>query len=123
MDFRALLRNRLDQNGWEVATIDDDTDWWVDQHWEVRSTRQANGLTLFLNLMVDRQHEGTHKSNAVWSITASTRLPAGRTDTTGQVAAMAMQKGRLDRNLNVFIGELNDYRNDRHRSQQAKHSG
>src|SRR5215813_3551693 len=61
MDFRALLRNRLDQNGWEVATIDDDTDWWVDQHWEVRSTRQANGLTLFLNLLVDPQHEGTQQ--------------------------------------------------------------
>jgi hypothetical protein len=111
MDFRTLLRDRLDRDGWEVMAIDDDTDWWVDQHWEIRSTRQANGLTLFLNFMVDPQHEGTHKSNAVWSITASTRLPAGRTDTTGQVAAMVKQKGRLARNLNAFIGELNAYRN------------
>ena len=111
IDFRTLLRDRLDHDGWEVTAIGDDTDWWVDQHWEIRSTRQAYGLTLFLNFMVDPQHERMHKSNAVWSITASTRRPAGRTDTAGEVAAMVLQKGRLARNLNGFIGELNAYRN------------
>jgi len=112
-DFCTLLRGRLDHDGWEIATIDDDTDWWIDQHWEIRSTRQAYGLTLFLNFMVDPMYEGRDKSSAVWEITASTRRPTERLDTTGQVAEMAMQKGRLARNLNGFIGELNAYRNSR----------
>jgi len=112
-DFCTLLRGRLDHDGWEIATIDDDTDWWIDQHWEIRSTRQAYGLTLFLNFMVDPMYEGRDKSSAVWEITASTHRPTERGDTTGQVAEMAMQKGRLARNLNGFIGELNAYRNSR----------
>ena len=118
-DFRTLLRGRLDDDGWEVAAIDDDTDWWVDQHWKIRSTRAANGLTLFLNFMVDPLYEGADKRSAVWSITASTCLPTGRTDRHSEVATLVLQKGRLIRNLGEFICQLNAYRNSRHRSQDV----
>jgi hypothetical protein len=118
-DFRTLLRGRLDHDGWEVAAIDDDTDWWVDQHWKIKSTRQANGLTLFLNFMVDPMYEGADKSGAVWSITASTCLPSGRTDTKNQIAEMVLQTGRLIPNLNEFICQLNTYRDSHHRSQHV----
>jgi hypothetical protein len=116
MDFRTLLRGRLDRDGWEVAAIDDDTDWWVDQHWEIRSMRQAHGLTIFLNFMVDPMYEGADKSSAVWSITASTCLPTGSTDRKDEVATMVLQKGRLNRNLSEFVCRLNTYRDDRHRA-------
>jgi hypothetical protein len=119
MDFRTLLRGRLDDDGWKVAAIDNDTDWWVDQHWKIRSTRAANGLTLFLNFMVDPLYEGADKRSAVWSITASTSLPTGRTDTKSEVATLVLQKGRLIRNLGEFICQLNAYRNSRHRSQNV----
>jgi len=33
----------------ETQVTSDNTDWWVDQHWKIRSTRAANGLPLFLN--------------------------------------------------------------------------
>ncbi|MPZ39066.1 MAG: hypothetical protein GEU95_13610 [Rhizobiales bacterium] len=119
MDFRTLLRDRLDHDGWEVAAIDDDTDWWVDQHWRIRSVRQANGLTLFVNFMVDPQYEEADKSSAVWSITASTCLPSGRTDTKSEVAAMVLKKGRLIPNLSGFVCQLNAYRDSRHRPQNV----
>jgi hypothetical protein len=119
MDFRTLLHGRLDKDGWEVAAIDDDTDWWVDQHWEIRSTRQAYGLTLFLNFMVDPMYDGADKSSAVWSITASTCLPAGSKDKKDEITAMVLQKGRLNRNLSEFVRQLNAYRDNRHRSQNV----
>jgi hypothetical protein len=44
--------------------------------------------------------------NAVWSITASTRQPAGWTDTKSEVATLVLEKGRLIRNLREFICQL-----------------
>lgn len=50
---RDQILARLADSGWERTGIDDDTDWWVDEHWTIRSVRQEYGLTLVMSFLVD----------------------------------------------------------------------
>ena len=111
---RDQILARLADNGWERTGIDDDTDWWVDEHWTIRSVRQEYGLTLVMSFLVDPQYEGHDKSSAVWMITAATQYPENRLDEQVKVADLDLQKGRLGRNLAKFIEEIDRYRNSEH---------
>lgn len=57
---REKLLELLPRHGWEVTSIDHDwsnsgSDWFVDELWEVESTRSPRGLKLWVTFVVDPQ--------------------------------------------------------------------
>jgi len=110
---RDQILARLSDSGWERTCIDNDTDWWVDEHWTIRSIRQEFGLMLIVSFLVDPMYEGRDKSTAIWLITAGTQQPSDRLDDKNNVAKLYMQKGRFNEKLIAFVEEINDYRNSR----------
>jgi hypothetical protein len=70
--IRQHLLKALETNGWEVTEIDEQTEWYSEECWHVRSVWQANGLPVFLNFLVWGEHISDEKGKPVWTITAST---------------------------------------------------
>jgi hypothetical protein len=114
MNTRDQILARLSLSGWERTGIDDDTDWWVDEHWTIRSVRQNFGLTLVISFLVDPMYEGNNKGPAVWQIVAGTRVPVDRFDSEKQIAELTMMKGRFDKNLKAFVATIDHFRDGPH---------
>jgi hypothetical protein len=108
--WRNQLLAWLSDSGWERTAIDDDTDWWVDEHWTISSVRQNYGLVLILNFLVFPYSEGAERSTTVWLVTATTRKPAGRDDDTGLIAEAHLQKGHFNENLKTMVEAINRFR-------------
>ncbi|MCG7563099.1 hypothetical protein [Pseudoalteromonas sp. McH1-42] len=107
--YKEMLFSKLVQSGWEIIHESDNTEWWLESSWKIRSIKQNYGLECFILFLVDPQYEGNDKSSAVWAIEAFKNLPSARPLNTG-VAAMNMIKGQFDVKLSVFVNELNEYR-------------
>lgn len=72
-------------------------------------------MNLTINFLIDPLYEGSNKSAAVWTITASTQRPIDRLDSQNNVAELFMQKGRFEEKLIAFIEDINRHR-DRKKS-------
>jgi hypothetical protein len=110
--YKQLLLKALDDDGWELESRDDDTEWWADEHWLIRSTRQNWGLELTLSFLVDPQYEGHEKEKAVWAIAANSGTPLGRLAAEKAVALMPMTRGKFDERLRAFVHSLNRHRSE-----------
>jgi hypothetical protein len=51
--FKRQLLGLLSESGWELVSRDDDTNWWVEEHWLVRSVRENWGQELVLSFLVE----------------------------------------------------------------------
>jgi hypothetical protein len=76
--FKQQLLDLLRDHGWELVSRDGDTDWWVEEHWLVRSVRENWGAKLVLSFLVDPHYNGPKKSRAIWMIGATTEMPQDR---------------------------------------------
>jgi hypothetical protein len=76
--FKQQLLDLLRDHGWELVSRDGDTDWWVEEHWLVRSVRENWGAELVLSFLVDPHYNGPKKSRAIWMIGATTEMPQDR---------------------------------------------
>jgi len=75
---RQKVAERLDLDGWEVASIIDPDllDWWVDEMWKVKSVWSPKGAVVYISFLVDPQHEGTRKKGqSIWGIGCSKKFP------------------------------------------------
>ena len=109
--YKQLLLNKLYDAGWELATQDTDTDWWLEEIWSIKSVRQNWGYELFILFLVDPLYEGNNKSQAVWAVTATTELPPDRITAENGVALMDLVKGKFDQKLSKFAELVNQHRN------------
>ncbi len=110
-NYRDQIRNSLSQSGWEIISIDDKTDWWVDEHWTISSTSQEFGYSLVISFLVDPLYEGHDKSSAICEIVICKTRPPDRLDNESRVAELDMQKGHFATKLDSFIHEINQHRN------------
>lgn len=109
---RDQLRDRLSDAGWQVEAIDRDTEWWAAEHWRISSNRQAYGLEVFINFLVEPMFTGTNKDEGVWSISATSELPESTNQNGGELLISEMSiKNGFSVNLPAFIDALNDHRN------------
>jgi hypothetical protein len=109
--YQVALRRALRENGWDVVAIEDDTEWWADQQWVIRSTKQCYGSEFVITFMVDPMFEGADKSRAVWLIVASVDRPIDRQCDGDCVAELYLQKGHYAQNLRVFLNAIDSWRN------------
>jgi hypothetical protein len=110
--YKELLRQKLLSTGWELIEQDDDTDWWLDEAWRLRSTQQHWGEEVYILFLVDPQYEGQKKSTAVWAIMAANGIPAERPIGNEGITEMNLQKGKFNQKLEDFVSNINEYRNN-----------
>ena len=111
--YKELLLKKLSDSGWELFEKDDETDWWVESVWKIRSIKQNYGKVIFVLFLVDPQYDGTNKSSAVWAVGAFEKLPLDRPLEDG-ISIMDMVKGKFDEKLAQFVTEINRYRDEAH---------
>jgi hypothetical protein len=110
--YKELLLKKLSASGWELIEQDDNTDWWLDEAWRVKSTAQHWGEEIYILFLVDPQYDGTKKDTAVWAVMAVKKVPNQRPTGDQGIVEMDLQKGKLDQKLEAFIQGINAYRND-----------
>ena len=89
----------------------DDTDWWLEETWKIKSINQAYGLELYILFLVDPQYDGSNKSQAVWAVSAVEEMPNHRPIDNEEIVQMDMQKGKFDQKLETFVLGINEFRN------------
>ncbi len=110
--YKGLLLKTLSASGWELTQQNDDTDWWLDEAWRVRSTQQHWGEEIYILFLVDPQYEGTKKDTAVWAVMATKELPNERPIGNEGIITMGLQKGKFDQKMQGFVQAINDYRSN-----------
>ena len=91
----------------------DDTDWWLEETWKIKSLNQAYGLELYILFLVDPQYDGSNKSQAVWAVSAVDQMPNIRPIEHEEIILIDLQKGKLDQKLEKFILGINEFRNQK----------
>jgi hypothetical protein len=84
----------------------------LDEAWRVKSAQQQWGKEIFILFLVDRQHEGTKKDTAEWTVTAVKAVPKERPTGNQGIIEMDLQKEKLDQKLEAFVRGINEYRNN-----------
>lgn len=109
--YKEQLLAGLTSRGWERVEIDEEgTDWWADEHWRIRSIREAWGLDIVLTFLVDPNFVGPRKKGqAICAIGASADTPCDRLDVLKDIE-LCMYKRRFDEKLESFLGQLDEYR-------------
>lgn len=73
---RTELLTLLLEQGWRVARIEEDLDWWADEMWQLESVWSPVGSRAYVTFLVDPQFEGARKKgDAVWAVMASLFKP------------------------------------------------
>lgn len=109
--YKELLRDKLFDSGWELMRKDDDTDWWLESYWEVKSVKQNYGKLIYVLFLVDPQYDGENKEGAIWAISAFEKVPLERPSQDG-IASTYLVKGKLNECLSIFVNQINSYRNN-----------
>ena len=110
--YKELLLSKLSVSGWELTEQDDDTDWWLEEIWRIRSVQQNWGAEVCILFLVDPQYEGRKKSQAVWAVMAANEVPAERPIGDEGIVLMDLMKGKFDQKLADFVRGINEYRNN-----------
>ena len=98
------LEEMLEQKGWSVTALGEDSEWWVDERWQVQSS-WSPAVTIHLTFLVDPQHDGPRpKGAAVWAVSVSTTPPATR----AEVEQTFVLRERHLEEIVRFAGELRD---------------
>lgn len=108
--FKQMLLKLLSERGWELISRDSDTDWWVEEHWLIRSVRENWGQELILSFLVDPQYDGHIKRQAIWAIGATEEVPQNRLSAERGIARMRLVKGQFRENLAAFVDRLGEHR-------------
>jgi hypothetical protein len=109
--YKELLLQKLSTTGWELIEQDDDTDWWLDETWRIKSIQQGWGEEIYILFLVDPQYEGTKKDTAVWAVMAVNEVPTERPIGNQGIIEMDLVKGKFDQKLEGFVQGINEYRN------------
>jgi len=110
--YKELLLKKLADSGWKLTEQDNDTDWWLEEAWKIKSIQQKWGEEIYILFLVDPQYEGTKKSQAVWAVMAVKEVPEDRPLSDEGIFEMDLQKGKFDQKLEEFVQGINVYRNN-----------
>ncbi len=110
--YKELLLEKLSLSGWELVEINDNTDWWLEEYWQVKSNQQNWGTQIFVLFLVDPMFEGTKKSQAIWAVMATENIPKQRPLGTEGIVLMDLVKGKFDSKLEEFTTIINQYRDN-----------
>jgi hypothetical protein len=105
-----MLLDLLSDRGWELVSRDGDTDWWVEEHWLIRSARESWGQELTLSFLVAPDYEGHIKSRAIWAIGATVEKPEVRFAVERGIAFTPLVKGQFKKCLRSLVGQLDEHR-------------
>lgn len=108
--YKELLLAKLIDTGWELVYQDDDTEWWLEEYWTIKSVHQNWGYEILILFLVDPMYEGNDKSQAVWAVGAATNLPINRPIYSECFIEMDLQKGKFDVKLSKFVVGINEHR-------------
>lgn len=105
-----FLIDFLEMKGWEITDVQtENLEWWADEIWKLRSRWSPEGVSAFLTLLVDPQHDGNRKKGQfVWGVGCSSEYPTSRTEAQ-QVGSISMG-GTFRREIEVFIGKVESLR-------------
>lgn len=109
--YKELLLKKLAGSGWGLVSQDDDTDWWLEESWKIKSIQQNWGEEIYILFLVDPQYEGAIKSQAVWAVMAVNEVPTERPLGDEGIIQMDLMKGKFDQKLQEFVEGINEYRN------------
>lgn len=110
--YKQEILNRLAETGWELVSTDDPGDWWLEEFWVVRSTKQNWGTELYLYFLVDPQYDGNNKGSAVWTVEAFSAQLTERPVGNQSISELYLQKGKFKENIGAFLDGINSYRNN-----------
>ncbi len=101
--YKKHLLKKLTDKGWELISQDDNTEWWVEELWTMKSIKQNYGFTVVIGFLVDLQYDGIDKRSAVDSICACLKEPKTYTEAR-QGLIMYLTRGKF----NVIDQLVND---------------
>ena len=110
--YKEWLLTKLTTSGWELIEQDADTDWWLEEFWRIKSTKQNWDKELNILCLVDPQFVGNNKRQAVWAIMAMKGIPSERQVGDKGIIQMDLVKGKFDQKLEAFVQGITEYRNN-----------
>jgi len=114
--FCLQLRGALIQNGWVITKVEEEDRWFAEDHWTVRSERQAYGHELILSFMIDPMSDSSEKfmdsaHGEIYSVRVSQLKPTNRFSG-DKIAEFYKRKGHLAEEISAFIDALDTHRNN-----------
>lgn len=111
-NYKQQIEEKLIENNWEIIEIDSSEEWWVDEHWKIKSIKHVARIQIVIVFKVDPLFEGNRKKGqGIGEIDALTIFPKDWIDRTNSIALLSMTKGKFNIKLEEFLKDLNDYRN------------
>lgn len=110
--YKELLLQKLSNSGWDLAERNDNTDWWLEEYWQLRSVKQNWGTRIYILFLVDPIFEGINKSQGIWAVMATKNLPKQIPLGDKGICLMDLVKGKFDIRLEEFTTIINQYRNN-----------
>ena len=46
--YKELLLKKLTDSGWELEEQNNDTDWWLEEYWKVKSIKDSWGKEIYI---------------------------------------------------------------------------
>jgi len=109
--YGQKIRSRLNDSGWELETIEPESEWYSTEHWKFVSNRQAYGYGIYISFMIDPQCESRR---TIWCVRAGINIPTYFHHANGEIAELYMSRGMFGEKLDAFINAINEYRNKVH---------
>lgn len=107
--YKEYLLKKLIDNGWELICCEDDTEWWAEEFWTVKSIKHNYGFTAVIGFLVDLQYDGSDKRSAVDSICACSSIPKTYTEAR-QGIMMYLTRGKFNENISQLVNKLDKIR-------------
>ncbi len=95
MNKFSPLKDKLENAGWLVASIDPPSDaWWAFDIWELRSVWRPVGKILYVAFVIDPGDDGGRRltERDVWSITIGPHFPTGWNCENGEIEFSCRRK-------------------------------
>ena len=108
--YKEYLLSKLSNSGWELIEEDCGCDWWLESTWRIQSTRESYGLEMSVLFLIDPMCNVLSLKSRVQSIEAHTEVIPGK-PLGDSIADAVLMKGKIDKNIDGFMEDVNLYRN------------
>ena len=91
--------------------MEDDTQWWADEYWEIHSIKQKFGLTLVINFLVWGEDIGDAKEKFVFVVTAAKQRATYMVPRADDIAVHYIStRGFSDQEMESFVQKIAEFR-------------
>lgn len=111
-EFKKQIQERLEKINWEIDSINEGTEWWLNEYWTIKTKIDPLKNKCFLLFKVDPLYEGNNKIKpTIVEIELFSFYPESRVEKKNLITTIDMRKRKFNSKLDEFILEFEEWIN------------